>query len=56
VIEERLYEHNSRTTGHHDGRGLGFVIHDDTGQMVGVATGYIWAGITELNQMWIDEA
>jgi ribosomal protein S18 acetylase RimI-like enzyme len=56
AIEDRLYDHNSSATGRHDGRGLGFVIRDDAGQMVGVAAGYTWAGTSELKQMWIDEA
>ena len=56
AIEDRLYDHNSCAIGRHDGRGLGFVIRDDAGQMVGVAAGYTWAGTSELKQMWIDEA
>jgi ribosomal protein S18 acetylase RimI-like enzyme len=56
TIEVHLYGHNSCATGRYDGRGLGFVIRDDTGQMVGVAAGYTWAGTSELKQMWIDEA
>ena len=44
AIEDRLDDHNSRATGRHDGRGLGFVIRDNAGQMVGVAAGYTWAG------------
>jgi ribosomal protein S18 acetylase RimI-like enzyme len=56
AIEDRLYDHNSSATGRYDGRGLGFVIRDDAGQMVGVAAGYTWAGTSELKQMWIDEA
>lgn len=56
AIEDRLYDHNSSATGRHDGRGLGFVIRDDAGQMVGAAAGYTWAGTSELKQMWIDEA
>jgi ribosomal protein S18 acetylase RimI-like enzyme len=56
AIEVRLYEHNSRATGRHDGQGLGFVIRDDAGQMVGVVAGYTWAGTSELKQMWIDKA
>jgi hypothetical protein len=51
AIESHLYDHNSRATGHHDGRGLGFVIRDDAGQMVGVAAGYTRAGTSELRQM-----
>jgi N-acetylglutamate synthase-like GNAT family acetyltransferase len=56
AIEVRLYEHNSRATGRHDGQGLGFVIRNDAGQIIGVAAGYTWAGTSELRQMWIDGA
>jgi len=55
-IEDRLYDHNSQMTGLHDGQGLGFVIRNEMGQMIGVAAGYSWSGISELKQMWIDEA
>src|SRR5215831_1709466 len=56
AIEDRLYDSNSYATGRHDGQGLGFVIRDEVGQMIGVAAGYTWSGISELKQMWIDEA
>ena len=56
AIEDRLYDHNSRATKRHDCQGLSFVIRDRTAQMIGVAAGYTWAGISELKQMWIDEA
>ena len=56
AIEDRLYDHNSHATGRHDGQGLGFVIRDEAGQMIGVAAGYTWAGISELKQMWVDQA
>ena len=55
AIEDRLYDHNSRAIGRHDGRGLAFLIRD-AGRMVGVAAGYTWAGTSELKQMWIDKA
>jgi len=55
VIEERLYAHNSRATGHDDGQCLAFVIRDDEGRLVGAAAGYTWGGVSELKQMWIDE-
>jgi ribosomal protein S18 acetylase RimI-like enzyme len=55
AIEDRLYGHNRRMTGCDDGQGLGFVILDDAGRLLGVAAGYTWAGISELKQMWIDE-
>jgi ribosomal protein S18 acetylase RimI-like enzyme len=56
TIEDRLYKYNSDATGRHDGRGLGFVIHNEVGQMIGIAAGFTWSGASELKQMWIDEA
>jgi ribosomal protein S18 acetylase RimI-like enzyme len=56
AIEGRLYEHNRHATGRHDGKGLGFVIRDDAGRMIGAAAGYTWAGTSELKQMWVDQA
>jgi ribosomal protein S18 acetylase RimI-like enzyme len=56
AIELRLYDHNSHATGRRDGQGLAFVIRDDAGQMIGAAAGYTWAGISELKQMWVDQA
>ena len=52
-VEDRLYEHNSVAVGHHDGRGLGFVLRDESGSLIGVAAGYTWAGVSELKQMWV---
>ena len=56
AIEDNLYDHNSRATGRDDGKGLGFVIKDESGRTVGIAAGYTWAGVSELKQMWVDEA
>jgi ribosomal protein S18 acetylase RimI-like enzyme len=56
AIEDRIYDHNSNATGSYDGHGLGFLIRNEAGQLVGVVAGYTWLGISELKQMWIDEA
>ena len=56
AIEDRIYDHNSQATGRHDAQGLGFVIRNDTGQLIGVAAGYTWSATSELKQMWIDES
>ena len=56
AIERSLYDFNRRAIGRNDGRGLGFVIRDAAGRMIGVAAGYSWAGTSELKQMWVDEA
>jgi N-acetylglutamate synthase-like GNAT family acetyltransferase len=55
-IEERLNEYNSRATGRHDGRGLGFIIRNEAGETIGVVAGYTWSGTSELKQMWVDDA
>lgn len=56
AIEDRIYAYNRDALGLDDAQGLGFVIRDEVGRIVGVATGYSWAGTSELKQMWIDEA
>ncbi|MGC4049228.1 MAG: hypothetical protein QM757_06900 [Paludibaculum sp.] len=35
AIEDKIYGHNSRATGHADARGLGFVIRDDAAEVSG---------------------
>ena len=39
AIEDRIYDHNSYATERHDGQGLGFVIRNEAGQMIGVSYG-----------------
>jgi ribosomal protein S18 acetylase RimI-like enzyme len=56
ALEERLYDYNRAVTGRGDGEGLAFVMRDDAGRTIGAAAGYSWAGVSELRQMWVDEA
>ena len=56
LLEDRLNGHNRRVTGRDDDQALTFVVRDDTGNTIGVAAGYSWAGTSELKLMWIDEA
>jgi len=56
AFEDRIYAYNRQAVGRDDAQGLGFVIRDAAGRIVGVATGFSWAGTCELKQMWIDEA
>jgi len=56
AIEDELYAFNRVATGRSDGEGLGFVLRDDEDRVVGAAFGYTWAGVSELKQMWVDEA
>jgi ribosomal protein S18 acetylase RimI-like enzyme len=55
AVERRLYDYNRQATGARDGRDLGFVIRDETGDVVGASLGYSWAGIAELRQLWVAE-
>lgn len=52
AIEERLYEFNAATTGHHDGLDLGFVVEDE-GEVVAALAGYSWGGICEVRTLWV---
>jgi len=56
AIEDRLNEHNGNATGRHDAQGVGFLIRDEAGQMIGVVAGHTWSDTAELKQMWVDEA
>jgi GNAT superfamily N-acetyltransferase len=55
-LDERLYEYNRAATGRDDAQHIGFVIRDETGRMVGGTSGYTWAGVSEIKQMWVEEA
>ena len=56
AIEDQIYDYNSDAIGRHDGQGLGFVIRNEPGKLIGVAAGYTWSGTSELRQLWVDEA
>lgn len=56
ALEDRLYEHNRTATGHADGRGLGFAVHNDDGRQVGAIAGHTWGGVAEIQQLWVDPA
>lgn len=54
-VETALYDHTRHAIGRSDARGIGFIIADDAGSKVGVASGFSWGGICDLKQMWVDE-
>ena len=54
ILEEHLYEFNSRASGHDDAAMLGFQLTLGS-EMVGAIAGFTWAGFCELRQFWIDE-
>jgi ribosomal protein S18 acetylase RimI-like enzyme len=56
LLEDRLNSDNRRATDRDDDRALTYVIRDETSAAIGIASGYSWAGIAELNLMWVDES
>lgn len=54
-LEERLYEFNCAATGILDGRGLGFFVRDEAGQIVAGAAGHTWGDTCDVRQVWITE-
>lgn len=53
-LEDRLYEHNARTTGIDDGRTLGVFLRDDSGRLMAGAAGHTWGETCELKQLWVE--
>lgn len=54
-LEDGLYAFNVSRTGYRDGQGLGFIAEVE-GVMVGAVAGYTWGGVSELRQVFVDEA
>ncbi len=52
-LENRLYDHNRRSTGRNDGKALGFVAVSQHGIQMGAIAGYSWAGVAEI-KLWVD--
>jgi ribosomal protein S18 acetylase RimI-like enzyme len=55
-LEDGLYAHNTASTGHRDGRGLGFEVLGDDGARIGAIAGHTWGGVAEIKQLWVEPA
>jgi GNAT superfamily N-acetyltransferase len=55
-LEDRLYEHNVRSTGIADGAWLAIFARDEKARIVGGICGNTWGGCFEVRQFWVDEA
>jgi len=56
LLEERIYEFNSRTTGIHDGALLNASIENEEGKVVAGLSGHTWGGCCTIVLLWIDES
>ncbi len=54
-LEDRLYAVNAGRTGRSDGAPLAFRAQTDEG-LAGAVAGWTWAGVCEIQQLWVDEA
>ena len=54
-LADRIYEFNSQTTGHFDGKLLGGSILDPEGKVIAGFSGHTWGGSCELTNVWVSE-
>jgi ribosomal protein S18 acetylase RimI-like enzyme len=55
-LDERIYEFNVGATGHADGRPLGGVIKDDSGNIIAAIDGHSWGGCCHILHLWVHES
>ncbi|MEZ4767946.1 MAG: GNAT family N-acetyltransferase [Caldilineales bacterium] len=55
-LENRIIEHNYEAVGASDGRGLAAFVRNEQGEVIAGIAGYTWAGMAELEFLWVDES
>lgn len=55
-LAERIYEFNSRTTGHLDGKPVVGSIKDREGHVIAGVTGHTWGGTCQVTYLWVEES
>lgn len=55
-LEDRLHEHNIEVTGYNGGEVFAHVAHDENSRIAGGVAGWVWGGIAEVTQLWVDKA
>lgn len=55
-LDQKIYEHNSRSTGKSDGESISFVAHNGSGEIIAGITGWVWASVCEITYLWVDDA
>ncbi|HEY6900170.1 MAG TPA: GNAT family N-acetyltransferase, partial [Puia sp.] len=55
MLEEKLYEHNSKRIGKGGGDLFCRVVRSSGDEIIGGVAGWIWAGACEISQLWVDE-
>jgi GNAT superfamily N-acetyltransferase len=55
-LEQRIIEFNYQRAGASDGRGLACFVRNEQGQIVAGISGYTWAGMAEIEFLWVDDS
>lgn len=55
-LAERIYEFNSRVTGHFDGRLVGGQLRNDSGEVIAAFNGHTWGGCCVIAHLWVHES
>jgi GNAT superfamily N-acetyltransferase len=54
-LEDRIYEYNVGATGIDDGRWLGVLVRDESGEMVAGLSGTTWGACCKVRDVWVRE-
>ncbi len=55
-LEQRIIDYNYGQAGASDGRGLACFVRNEHGQIVAGISGYTWAGMAEIEFLWVDDS
>jgi len=55
-LEQRIIDYNYSQAGTSDGRGLACFVRNEQGQIIAGISGYTWAGMAELEFLWVDDS
>lgn len=54
-MEQRIIDYNYRAAHADDGRGLACFVRGEQGEILAGITGYTWAGMAEIEFLWVDD-
>ena len=55
-LEQRIIDYNYSQAGASDGRGLACFVRNEQGQIIAGISGYTWAGMAEIEFLWVDDS
>ncbi len=56
LLVERIYEFNAEATGYRDGKLLGALLRDESGQVIAALNGHTWGGCCVIAHLWVHES